>query len=412
MLRRTLLSGAATGLATVAFGRGAWAAGTPEAAEGRLVVVMLRGAVDGLSVVVPHSEPAYRASRPSIAIAPPDASASGASLDLDGRFGLHPALSPLMPYWQDGTLGFVHASGSHDPTRSHFDAQDYLETGTPGVKSTPDGWINRLLGALPGSRSPTEAISMGPALPRAMLGPNPVTNLPSGTQAVRAGALERSSELASAFDRIYADDDPIARAYRDARTGRREMMSALARDMEDADRGAQPASAFRAEVERLEYLFRTRPELRIAFIPVGGWDTHIGQGGSSGVLATRLRQLGDGLATLARRLGPSLSRTSIVVVSEFGRTVRENGTAGTDHGHGNVIWLLGGPIAGGRVHGRWPGLEPEALHEGRDLAVTTDFRTVLSTVLARQMRLTPAQLSTVFPGLAAGSMSMDGLIAG
>lgn len=412
MLRRTLLKGAATGLAAVAFGRGAWAAGTQEAPGDRLVVVMLRGAVDGLSVVVPYSEPAYRASRPSIAIAPPDASTNGASLDLDGRFGLHPALSPLMPYWRDGTLGFVHASGSHDPTRSHFDAQDYLETGTPGVKSTPDGWINRLLGVLPGSRQPTEALSMGPALPRAMLGPNPVTNLPSGTQAVRAGALERSSELASAFDRIYADDDPIARAYRDARTGRREMMSALARDMDYADRGAQPASAFRAEVERLEYLFRTRPELRIAFIPVGGWDTHIGQGGANGVLATRLRQLGDGLATLAQRLGPSLARTSIVVVSEFGRTVRENGTAGTDHGHGNVIWLLGGPIAGGRVHGSWPGLEPEALHEGRDLAITTDFRTVLSSLLARQMRLSPAQLSHVFPGLGAGSMSMDGLIAG
>ncbi len=412
MRRREFLQRTGAGLATLCLGPDAWAVSTPGAdrTTSRLVVVMLRGAVDGLSVVVPYAEPAYYRSRGSIAIAPPDAQAGGA-IDLDGRFGLHPALAPLLPHWREGTLAFVHASGSHDPTRSHFDAQDYLETGTPGIKSTPDGWINRLLGALPGDRKPTEALSMGPALPRAMLGANPVTSLPNGRSALRPGAMDRQ-DVATAFDRVYVGDDPVVRAYRDAQTGRGRMMSALARDMDSADKGAAPASAFRAEAERLASLFRSQPDLRIAFVAVGGWDTHIGQGGATGILSTRLGQLGDGLATLAHRLGPALNDTSIVVLSEFGRTVRENGTGGTDHGHGNVMWLLGGPIAGGRIHGRWPGLDESALHEGRDLAVSTDFRTVLSTLIARQMALTPAALAAVFPGLAPASMSMPALLRG
>jgi uncharacterized protein (DUF1501 family) len=412
MFRRDFLKRAGAGMATLALGRGAWAAapGADAAAGGRLVIIMLRGAVDGLSVVVPYADPAYYRLRSSIAIAPPDAH-TGAALDLDGRFGLHPALAPLLPYWREGSLAFVHASGSHDPTRSHFDAQDYLETGTPGVKSTPDGWINRLLGVFPGERKPTEALSMGPSLPRAMLGANPVTSLPNGRTAVRPDAMERA-EIANAFDRVYTGNDPLARAYRDAQTGRRQMMNALTRDMDGSDRGAPPAAAFRAEAERLASLFRSQADIRIAFIPYGGWDTHIGQGGATGALATRLGQLGDGLATLAQRLGPALADTSIVVVSEFGRTVRENGTGGTDHGHGNVMWLLGGPIAGGRVHGRWPGLDDAEMYEGRDLAVTTDFRTVLSTLLVRQMALAPSALASVFPGLAQSSMSMAGLLRG
>jgi uncharacterized protein (DUF1501 family) len=409
MFRRAFLKASGAALASVALGKGAWAATAP-GAGGRLVVVMLRGAVDGLSVVVPYADAAYYRARNAIAI-PAPGSQAGAALDLDGQFGLNAALAPLMPYWRDGSLGFVHASGSRDLTRSHFDAQDYLETGTPGVKATPDGWMNRLLGALPGQRSPTEALSMGPTLPRAMLGANPVTNLPNGRSGVRAGTMERP-EVASAFDRLYAGDDALARAYRDAQVGRGQMMGALSRDMQDADKGAPPASAFRAEAERLASLFRTQPEMRVAFIPVGGWDTHIGQGGASGFLSTRLGQLGDGLATLAQRLGPALASTSIVVISEFGRTVRENGTGGTDHGHGNVIWLLGGPIAGRRIHGRWPGLEEGALHEGRDLAITTDFRSVLATLVQRQMGLTPAAVGKVFPRLGREEMKMEGLLAG
>lgn len=409
MHRRTLLHTAAlASLGFTAIGRHAWAAagkGVAMAAPKRMVVVFLRGAVDGLSVVVPYADPAYYAARTSIAIPRPDR--EGGALDLDGRFGLHPSLAPLMPFWHAGQLAFVHASGSRDGTRSHFDAQDYMETGTPGRKATPDGWLNRLVGSLPGSEvaGPTRAVSIGAVLPRIYAGPNSVANIAAGNGAAKTSLLDRPA-IGAAFDKLYSKGDKLSGAYQASRQAHAEVLNSLDVDgmdasmqaeMQAANNGAPLPNGFADDASRLATLMRNDARVHLAFMALGGWDTHANQGGTKGQLANRLTPLGQGLAVLANRLGPVLEDTVVVVMSEFGRTVHENGNGGTDHGHGNVMWLLGGPVAGGKVHGHWPGLATAALHEGRDLAVSTDFRHVLTEVLQRHLAVPSAQLRDVFP---------------
>jgi uncharacterized protein (DUF1501 family) len=393
-LSRRLVVGAAAGAALLPLGRGAWAAAAAGGSQ-RLIVILLRGAVDGLNVVVPYAEPAYYEARPTIAIARPGTPDGGFALD--SRFGLHPALAGLMPLWQERRLAFIHAAGSPDPNRSHFEAQRYIENGTPGDSVTPDGWMNRLLQALPGPRRSTEAISIGPTLPRIMSGKAPVANLPLGPQAAQQLPIDRP-DLGAAFDRLYAGGDALAAAYREGRSARAELIGDLAREQRIADAGAPPPSSFAGRASQLGRLIAGDPRIRLAFVALGGWDTHVGQGGRAGWLANRLRPLGDGLAALARGLGPAWRDSVIVVLSEFGRTVHENGDRGTDHGHGNVIWIAGGGVNGGRVYGDWPGLAPGQLYQRRDLAVTTDFRAALATILGRHFRLADRQLDMVFPG--------------
>jgi uncharacterized protein (DUF1501 family) len=382
------------------------------AAEGgstRLVVILLRGAVDGLNVVVPYGEPAYYAARPTIAIPKPGA-AEGAALALDEHFALHPALAGVMPLWQANQLAFVHAAGSPDPTRSHFDAQLFIENGTPGRRVTEDGWINRLVAALPGPHGPADALAIGPTLPFILKGKAAAANLPLGPAANRKLAIDRP-EVAAAFDRVYAGDDPVGRAYRQGRAARTELTASMNPEQQMADGGAPPANDFPVQATRLAGLLSKDRRIRIAFAALGGWDTHVRQGGHTGQLANRLRPLGDGLAALAQGLGPDWADTVVVVLSEFGRTAHENGDAGTDHGHGNVIWVMGGPVRGGKVYGEWPGLAPAALYEGRDLAVTTDYRNVLAAVIARHMRLPDRALAEVFPGLPPARSEVDRIIA-
>jgi uncharacterized protein (DUF1501 family) len=409
MQRRQLLQAAAVaGLAWTAVGRDAFAAtGQPLPANKRLIVVFLRGAVDGLSVVVPYSEGAYYASRSSIALARPGQ--DGGVLDLDGHFGLNPNLAPLMPLWQSGKLAFVQASGSPDPTRSHFDAQDYMESGTPGRKGTPDGWLNRLLGVeppvvvQPGKRAGvTRGISVGATLPRIWAGPNPVANIANGARATKPTQLDRP-QVSKAFDSLYSGDDAMSKAYRESQQSRAEVNEAMLpaemdREQRVANGGAPLPNGFPDDASRVAQLMRRDPNVQIAFLALGGWDTHVNQGGAKGQLANRLQPLGQGLAELARGLGPVFDDTTVLVISEFGRTVRQNGTGGTDHGHGNVMWALGGGVAGGKVYGRWPGIDASALNEGRDLAVTTDFRQVLAGVCAHNLGLADNQLARVFPG--------------
>lgn len=404
MQRRHLLRQALQLSAGWSVGRAAWAT---EAAEGapppRLVVIFLRGAVDGLSVVVPHADPAYQRARPDIALGSPGT--EGGALSLGGPWGLHPALAPLLPLWQSQRLAFVQAAGSPDATRSHFDAQDFMESGTPGRKSTTDGWMNRLLGVLPApgddAPAPTRAVSIGTVLPRIYAGSQAVANIASGAAATRPLPLDRP-RVAQAFDALYQGDDVLSRTYQEAQQARREVMASIAPsveiEMQAANNGAPLPDGFPGDAARLATLMRNDPRVQLAFMALGGWDTHANQGAATGQLANRLAPLGQGLATLADRLGPALEQTVIVVMSEFGRTVRQNGNGGTDHGHGNVLWLLGGPVAGGRVHGDWPGLDDAALHEGRDLAITTDFRQVLADVAEKHLRLPDARLGQVFPG--------------
>ncbi len=420
LLQRTVLSG----LGLMAIGQQAWAAvsASASASPKRLVVVFLRGAVDGLSIVVPYADPGYYSARSSIAIAKPGS--DGGVLDLNGQFGLHPALAPLMPFWQSGKLAFVHASGSTDATRSHFDAQDFMESGTPGRKSTPDGWLNRLVGSLPAmpgeAASPTRAVSIGPVLPRIYAGPNPVANIASGNSATKPTLLDRPA-VGSAFDKLYNKDDKLSGAYQASKQARAEVMDsldgnsmdgAMQAEMQAANNGAPLPNGFPDDAARLATLMRNDSRVQLAFMALGGWDTHANQGAAKGQLANRLSPLGQGLAALATRLGPALDDTVVVVMSEFGRTVRENGNGGTDHGHGNVMWLLGGPVAGGKVHGSWPGLAPSALYEGRDLAVTTDFRQVLAEVVQKHLALPESRLQNLFPQFSGSGRSGLGVLRG
>ena len=365
----------------------------------RLVVVMLRGAVDGLNVVVPYGDPDYGRGRPGIALSAPG-SADGV-LDLDGYFGLHPALASLLPLWSERRLAFVQACGSPDPSRSHFDAQDFMESATPGIKTTAAGWMNRLIRFLPPPHGPTQAISLGATRPRILAGPELNTNISLGPGAAKPTALDRPA-VAEAFAGLYGGNDPLSKAYLQGRLARRELMPSMEAEQAAADNGAPNATGFPAIAARLADLLVRDQRIGIAFAALGGWDTHVNQGGARGQLANHLKPLGDGLAALARGLGPGLDETTILVMSEFGRTARENGNRGTDHGHGNVVWALGGRVAGGKVHGHWPGLDDRALYQGRDLAVTTDFRAVIAATLERHLRLTDRQLAEILPPPAFG----------
>ena len=388
----------------------------PAAAPRRLILVFLRGAADGLSIVVPYADPAYYQARSSITLGRPGT--EGGALELDRRFGMHPALEPLMPLWKSGKLGFIHASGSPDATRSHFDAQDYMESATPWRKSTRDGWLNRLIGVWPlpdgGRATPIRAVSIGAVLPRIYPLNNQVANIASGAAATRPTQLDRPV-VSQAFDTLYSADDKISRAYQASQQSRREVMgsmapSALEREMTAANNGAPLPNGFPDDAVRLAPLMRNDARVQLAFMEVGAWDTHANQGAASGQLANRLSPLGSGLAALATRLGPAFDDTLVLVMSEFGRTVHQNGNNGTDHGHGNVMWALGGRINGGKILGQRPGLDASALHEGRDLAITTDFRLVLAEVLERHLLLPDARLDTVLPQFDANRTPAPGLI--
>jgi uncharacterized protein (DUF1501 family) len=315
---------------------------------------------------------------------------------LDEHFGLHPALSSIMPFWDKGTLAFVHASGSPNSSRSHFDAQDYMETATPGYGKTPDGWMNRLLEVLPGARSATEAISLGPTLPRILSGPAAATNIALNQAGTRPTPLDRP-EIQAAFDRLYKGNDPLSVAYREGEAARKKLLAELTQEMTMANQGAPSPVGFADEAQKLGRLIARDSTIKVAFLALGGWDTHINQGSVSGQLPNRLKALSETLATFVQALGTTYSDTVILVMSEFGRTVHENGNTGTDHGHGNVMWVMGGNVRGGKVYGQWPGLSGNELYEGRDLAITTDFRAVISAVLESQFGLSTTQLSKVIP---------------
>jgi uncharacterized protein (DUF1501 family) len=398
MKRRDFLNTLAAGASLVVpVGRSAWAATGDTPTRQKLVVVMLRGAVDGLNVVAPVGDGNYLRLRPTIGLSAPGT--PGGALDLDGYFGLHPALASLQPLWEQKKLAFVHASGSPDSTRSHFDAQDYMESGTPGRKSTQDGWMNRLVAQLPGPSTPSRLMGVGAVMPRILSGSAAAINLANGKAGVRANVLDRPA-IGAAFDQLYASNERLKRAYFDGKSAHKEVMEAAeSPEMQAADRGAPLPNGFPDDAARLATLMRNDPKIQFAFVDLGGWDTHINQGAASGQLANRLAPLGQGLAVLAERLGPMFDDTVVIVMSEFGRTARENGNGGTDHGHGNAMWVLGGRVNGGKVHGDWQGVGDAALNEGRDLPVTTDFRTVLAQVAERHLRLSDRQLAAVFPAV-------------
>jgi len=351
-----------------------------------LVAVFQRGAADALNTIVPHGDPLYYSYRPTIAI-PRDR-----VVDLDGRFGLHPALAPLKPAWDSRHLAIVHAVGSPDATRSHFDAQDYMESGTPGVKSTRDGWLNRAL-ANDAEPSPVRAVSMGPALSRTLRGPAP---------AVAVQSLD-SFRVAdgSKFEEMYARaaDRPLASAGRDTFEAVKLIESIRKRPYSPANGAEYPNGKFGSSLRQIAQLIKADVGLEVAFADIGGWDHHVNEVGATvdqGPLANLLREFGAALAAFHRDLEDRLDDVLVVTMSEFGRTARENGNRGTDHGHGGAMLAIGGRVDGGRVLGDWPGLAPERLYEGRDLAVTTDFRDVLGELVTGHLGV--ADGARVFPG--------------
>jgi uncharacterized protein (DUF1501 family) len=407
MNRRDFLQALALGTSgLIPIGQSAWAAAGSDTPgnQRKLIVILLRGAVDGLNVVVPYADANYYRLRPTIAISRPGQ--DNGAIDLDGYFGLHPALASLSNLWQQRRLAFVHAAGSPDPTRSHFDAQDYLESGTPGRKGTGDGWLNRLLGVMPGPATPTRAVSIGAVMPRILAGRALATNIASGAAAARASVLDRP-QVGSAFAQLYQGDDKYSAMYRQAQLAHQEVMSSVDDEMRMANGNAPLPNGFPGDAARLADLMRSNPKVQFAFMALGGWDTHANQGAATGQLANRLSPLGQGLAVLAQRLGPLFDDTVVVVMSEFGRTVHQNGNNGTDHGHGNVMWLMGGPVNGGKIHGQWQGLDEAQLYEGRDVPVTTDFRSVLAHVIERHLRLSDKQLRQVFPVMPESDFNAD-----
>jgi len=365
------------------------------AARGKvLVAVFQRGAVDGLSMIVPYGDAAYAAARQTIALRPPMRGESDRALDLDGFFALHPGLAPLVPLWENRSLAIVHACGSPDTTRSHFDAQDYMESGTPGVKSTPDGWLARAVTALPERPAPFRAVALGPVLPRALQG---------DAGALAMASIDRFDVRATdtgargGFEALYARTvgDLLSGTGRETFEAVRMLRSADAARIPPANGAEYPRGRFGEAMRQIAQLIKANIGLEVAFADMQGWDTHVGQGAEQGQLAARLREFGGALAAFAQDLNDRMADVVVLTMSEFGRTVGENGNRGTDHGHATAMLVLGGGVRGGRVHGRWPGLARERLFEARDLAVTTDFRTLFSEVASRHLGVSVASL---FPG--------------
>lgn len=361
----------------------------------RLVVVMLRGAYDGLSALVPYADPFYYEARPHIAIAPPSGSetnGSTAAMRLDGRWGLHPMLADSAgDLWMAGQLAFVPFCGTGFVSRSHFQAQDWMESGKlPAQRpSANDGFMNRLVAELGG-----RAVSFTQNLPVALRGDQKVANAPVGRRGLpRSDDQDFHAHIAAMYEGHALE--PLMQEG----LGLRQALSAeLMQEMDSSGRDALPAAGFALEAYRVATYMRDNPKMSMAFIDVGGWDTHANQGSTQGALAGRLSALGSGLETLAEELGSGWNQTVVVVMSEFGRTFRENGSRGTDHGHGNVMWIVGGAVAGGQVAGEQASLTASSLHQGRDMPVLNEYRSVLGEMFASMYGLDKSSINRVFPG--------------
>ena len=358
-----------------------------------LVCLFQRGAVDGLNMVVPHGDPIYYDERPRIAVPASDV------VDLNGYFGLHPSLAALTPWWANKSLAAVHAIGSPDGTRSHFDAQDYMESGTPGVKITPDGWLNRYCRHDREHQSSAfRSVAFGPELPRILSGSAPALAIGDlrtfGLQVPRNDAGDR---VTRAFEALYQGSSTglLAASSREGFEAARQLRAADPTRYQPEHGALYPNGKLGRSLLEIAQLIKADLGLQIAFADATGWDTHVNQGASEGQLPARLRELGDGLAAFATDLGDRMRDVVVLTMSEFGRTIHENGNSGTDHGHATAMLLLGGPVNGGRVLGTWPGLAPEQRYQGRDVAVTTDFRDLFAEVLARHLG---GDLASVFPG--------------
>jgi uncharacterized protein (DUF1501 family) len=381
-----------------------------------LIAIFQRGAMDGLNAVVPYAEQDYYNLRSSIAVPRPGAGGAqpnqAPAIDLDGFFALHPALAPFKPIYDSGQLAIIHASGSPDNTRSHFDAQDYMESATPGVKSTADGWLNRYLqsnGAA--DSSPFRGMAMGPTLPRVMQGKASaiaMNNINDFT--IRAGSGETGQAVQGGFEAMYSQtvNDALRGAGKETFDAMKLLKRVNPAQYKPSPDAVYPRGAFGDRLRQVAQLIKSDIGLEIAFTDIGGWDTHANQGSSQGQLATRLTEFAQGLSALHTDVKERADDVVILTMTEFGRTARENGNRGTDHGHASVMFALGGSVKGGKVYGKWPGLKSHQLYEGRDLAITTDFRDVFAELAKKHLGAT--DLNAIFPGYQINASNFKGLI--
>jgi uncharacterized protein (DUF1501 family) len=393
-LRNSALAVVGTAAVPSFLTRAAYGAVEPGTRTKRLVVIFQRGAADGLNIVVPHGEQSYYAMRPTINIPRKDV------LDLDGFFGLHPSLASLQPIWNQRHLAIVHAAGSPDPSRSHFDAQDFMESGTPGLKATPDGWLNRALHSLPPARdeSAFRAIALGPALPRILTGAERAVAVNNINDFGVGGRNPNAAPVANTFEAMYdhSVDSVLHGTGQETFDAVKMLKAADPAKYKPAPGADYPRGRFGESLRQLAQLIKANLGVQVAFADIGGWDHHVNEGSTQGQIANVLREFSQSLSAFWTDLGDLAEDTVVVTMSEFGRTARENGNRGTDHGHANVMFVMGGPVKGGKVYGQWPGLEQSQLYEGRDLAVTTDFRRVLGEAVAKH--LGNSRLEQVFPG--------------
>jgi uncharacterized protein (DUF1501 family) len=364
-----------------------------------MVVVFLRGAADGINIIIPHGDEAYYVARPTLAIPRPDDSSAkiqARTIDLDGFFGLHPALESLHEAWSRKSLALVHACGSPEDSHSHFRAMEYMERGVVQAVGPASGWINRHLASLEtGNPSPLRAVGWGEAVQRSLQGSIPVTALQSITEAHLGGDRRVADIFRSALDALYKDDPMLGVLGRETL----EVLSTLEKlnpeNYSSSGDRSYPESDFGQGLKQLAMLIKAEIGLEVAAIDLGGWDTHFAQGGSEGLMASLMKNLADGLAAFHSDLAVRMDRVIVVVMTEFGRRVAENASLGTDHGHGSVMLLMGGGVVGGRLHADWPGLEEDRLFGPGDLKVTTDYREVLWEVI--QIRLGNKAVKDIFP---------------
>ena len=366
-----------------------------------LVCIFQRGGMDGLNAVIPHGDADYYHLRSQLAIAEPSSGNDKTGIDLDGFFGLHPSLRPFKDLWDEKALAVVHAVGSPDPTHSHFDAMDYMERGTPGEKTIATGWIGRHLQTAPWQNtSPFRAIGMGGIMQASLRGPIPVTTLQSIADFHLQGDVNQLSEIRQRLDSLYGLGSSLDNAAKDTFNAV-DLLSKVNISNYTPSGGAQyPQTEYGMALQQVAQIAKADIGLEVACVDIGGWDTHNAEGATDGDLPKLLDELSSGLAALYKDMGERAKKMTVVTMSEFGRRAHENGSGGTDHGHGNCMFVLGGGINGGKVYGQWPGLAADKLYGPGDLNVTTDYRDVLGEIV--QKRLKNTQMSQVFPDYAEG----------
>ena len=397
MLRRDLLKFAGAAAPLMASSR-VWAAPAGAQRSQRLLVVFLRGAYDAANVVIPTSSDFYYQARPTLQIARPDPQNPDAALPLDPDFSLHPALKDsLYPLWQKRQLAFVPFAGTGDLSRSHFETQDVIELGQPltGTRDFNSGFMSRLYGQLHGVRP----IAFTDQVPLTFRGGAQVPNI--GIASVgKPGVDDRQARL---IMDMY-QGSPLEKSVAEGFEVRDEVYQSVT-EMQQANRGAASPKGFELSARRIGRLMKT--DYALGFVDVGGWDTHVNEGAAKGYLADRLGELGRGLNGFVEEIGPDAwNDTVVVVVSEFGRTFRENGSRGTDHGHGSVYWVMGGQVRGGRIAGPQVRVQQASLNQDRDYPVLTDYRDLLGGLFARAYGLDQARMSQVFPQATAADLQL------